>query len=182
MPKFRPLPPIDELRQVFAYRSDGVLLWKRVNCYNIKPGHPAGCLNNRGYFQVYCKGHIFLNHRVIWAILKREDPLDYQIDHINGNKSDNKIKNLRKVTHGQNQRNKPSTKGFHFDAKDKKWGAAIYLNKKKVWLGYFDTQWQAREAYLRAKEKLHGEFMPTEMKHELGQIDGPTSQLDLFDD
>lgn len=182
MPESRPLPPINELRRKLAYRSDGVLIWKRPTAKSVKPGHPAGCLNNMGYFHINFKGHTILNHRVIWAILKREDPLNYQIDHINGNKSDNKIKNLRKVTHGQNMRNKPSAKGFYFVAKEKKWAAAIRVNKKKVSLGRFDTEEQAREAYLRAKEKLHGEFMPSDMKHELAQIDGPTSQLNFFDD
>lgn len=115
-------------------------------------------------------------------MLKGEDPLSYQIDHINENKSDNRIENLRKATHSQNLYNRKSIKGYCFDASKNKWKAYIRANHKRKFIGYFDTKEQAREAYLRAKEKLHGEFMPSDMKHELGQIDGPTSQLNFFDD
>jgi len=115
-------------------------------------------------------------------MLKREDPLSFQIDHINGNSKDNRIQNLRKATNQQNSINRKHVKGFSFVKRSEKWEAAIRFNGRAKFLGYFDTEEQAREAYLRAKEKLHGEFMPTDMKHELGQIDGPTSQLNFFDD
>jgi hypothetical protein len=182
MTKAKPLPPIDELRRRLAYRSDGVLIWKRPNSRRAKAGDKAGCLNGRGYLHLNLDRRFLLCHRVVWAILKREDPLELQIDHINENKQDNKIANLRKVTNRQNKCNQKGAKGYYFHKRHKKWDALINVNGKKKHLGYFDTEQQAREAYLRAKEKLHGEFMPTDMKHELGQIDGPTSQLTIFDD
>jgi len=182
MPKAKPLPPIDQLRKMFAYRSDGVLIWKRGKGRRIKPGCVAGSINRDDYSFVQIRYVNYRTHRVIWAIIKREDPLDYQIDHINGNKLDNRIENLRKATHGQNSCNKKNVKGCSFYKKTNKWVARIMSNNKDYYLGRFDTEEQAREAYLRAKEKLHSEFMPSEMKHELGQIDGSTSQLDLFND
>ena len=182
MAKPRPLPPIDELRRRLAYRSDGVLIWKRPPANHVKPGSKAGSLNSKGYLHLLFNGRLLLCHRVVWAILKREDPLRLQIDHINGNKQDNKIVNLRKATTKQNLCNQKCVKGYYFSKQHKKWRPRITLNGKKKHLGLFDTEEQAREAYLRAKEKLHGEFMPTDMKHELGQIDGPTSQLNIFDD
>ena len=182
MTKHRPLPPIDELRKRLAYRSDGVLIWKRPFGRKVKAGFTAGTINARGYSQIKFYHVLYFSHRMIWAMLKHEDPLDFEIDHINQNTLDNRIENLRKATHGQNNRNKPTTKGYCFSKYHKKWSAEIMANGKKNHLGYFDTKEQAREAYLRAKEKLHGEFMPTDMKHELGQIDGPTSQLNIFND
>jgi len=182
MARFRPLPPIDELRKRLAYRSDGVLIWKRPLSHNIKPGDLAGTINNKGFVHVQFNKFKIVAHRIVWAIIKREDPLELQIDHINENKQDNKIANLRKATKKQNACNQKAVKGYYFSKRQKKWKAAIRLNGKKKHLGYFDTEQQAREAYLRAKEKLHGEFMPPDMKHELGQIDGPTSQLNIFDD
>ena len=179
MTEAKPLPPIDELRKRLAYRSDGVLIWKRP-AKRVKPGRAAGYLH-KGYLRFDFNKHPCLVHRVIWAILKREDPLSFQIDHINGNKTDNRIENLRKATISQNEWNKIS-QGFYFEKRRNKYRSVIRTEHKKHYLGYFDTKEQAREAYLRAKEKLHGEFMPTDMKHELGQIDGPTSQLDLFND
>lgn len=182
MSKSRPLPPIDELRKRLAYRSDGVLIWKRPGAGSVKPGNKAGSLSNNGYLTLRFNRQLFLSHRIVWAILKREDPLDFSLDHINGDTLDNRIKNLRKVTAKQNQWNQKGAKGYCFNKQKKKWQAQITLNGKYKHLGLFGTEQQAREAYLRAKEKLHGDFMPTDMKHELGQIDGPTSQLNIFDD
>jgi len=179
MVKSKPLPPIAELRERLAYRSDGVLIWKRPGACRTKPGTTAGTVR-ASYLSITIKNRIYLNHRIIWAMLKREDPAGYQIDHINENKLDNRIENLRKATQSQNLCNRKAIKGYCFDASKDKWTAQIRLNGKKKFLGSFDTEEQAREAYLRAKEKLHGEFMPTDMKHELGQIDGPTSQINLF--
>jgi hypothetical protein len=182
MAEAQPLPPIDELRRRLAYRSDGVLIWKRPAASRAKPGNKAGNLNSKGYLQLKFNGRSLSCHRIVWAILKREDPQKFPLDHINGDRLDNRIENLRKVTNRQNQWNQKGAKGYCFDKHKKKWKAAIALNGKTKNLGHFDTKQQAREAYLRAKEKLHGEFMPTDMKHELGQIDGPTSQLKIFND
>ena len=183
MPKAKPLPPIPELRRMLAYRSDGVLIWKRVQRHSgRKPGNVAGCINSLGYWRIGISNVNYRAHRIVWAIIKREDPLGLQIDHINGNRLDNRIENLRKATPSQNQRNRKNTKGYNFHKNQKKWNACIQINGRMKHIGCFDTEEQAREAYLRAKEKLHGEFMPADMKHELGQIDGPTSQLNFFDD
>ena len=182
MVKAKPLPPIDELRKKFAYRSDGVLIWKRPEGRKIKSGSVAGWIDRNGYLSIQTRNVAYRAHRVIWAILKREDPLDYQIDHINGNKLDNRVENLRKATQRQNTFNRKNVKGCSFHIRKNKWDARIMIDGKIRNLGSFDTQEQAREAYLRAKEKLHGEFMPFNMKHELGHIDGTTSQFDLFND
>ena len=180
MIKTNPLPPIDQLRRKLAYRSDGVLVWKRPRRKDLV-GCPIGYPRN-GYLVFQLRGKTFKVHRVIWALLKREDPLKFYIDHVNGNKLDNRIENLRKATAGQNQHNRVGAKGYGFNKKRKKFEVRLGLNHKSLFVGFFDTKEQAREAYLRAKEKLHGEFMPSDMKHELGQIDGPTSQLNLFND
>ena len=182
MTKAKPLPPIDELRKRLAYRSDGVLIWKRPFGGSIKAGFAAGYVTNLGYLHVQFNKTKYFAHRIAWAIIKREDPLGLQIDHINGNKLDNRIANLRKASGKQNCCNQKAAKGYYFNKGHKKWKSQIRSNGKVIFLGYFDTEEQAREAYLRAKEKLHGEFMPSDMKHELGQVDGPTSQLDLFND
>jgi hypothetical protein len=159
------------------------LIWKRPSGANkSKAGKPAGSIFRHGYRMVCLRKRFFMAHRVIWAIIKQEDPLETQIDHINGNKLDNRIANLRKATNKQNACNQKAVKGYHFNKRRRKWIAGIGCNYKNITIGYFDTEEQARQAYLRAKEKLHGEFMPTDMKHELGQIDGPTSQLNIFDD
>lgn len=77
------------------------------------------------------------------------------IDHINGNKTDNRIENLRDVTQQQNQHNRTTAKGYSWNKLEKKWKAHIRLNNKGIHLGTFDKEEDAREAYLNAKEIYH---------------------------
>jgi hypothetical protein len=75
-----------------------------------------------------------------------------QIDHINRDKLDNSIENLRVVTHQENQFNR-DFKGYGFYRG--KWRARIGIDGKRISLGYYDTEEEAREAYLEAKKKYH---------------------------
>jgi hypothetical protein len=77
-----------------------------------------------------------------------------QIDHINRICIDNRVENLRIVTNNQNQLNRNS-KGYYFDKRNNKWKSQIGLDGKQFWLGYYDTEQEARQAYLDAKERLH---------------------------
>jgi hypothetical protein len=83
----------------------------------------------------------------------------YMLDHKqneNGiqNKSDNRICNLRIVSNQQNCFNR-NPKGYYFAKHANKWEAQIHLNYKKIYLGLFNTEEEARDAYLQAKEKYH---------------------------
>ena len=78
-----------------------------------------------------------------------------QIDHINGVTHDNRIVNLRNVTPNQNQWNRTRAKGYCFYKNSNKWKAQIQLNNKNTHLGYFNTEQEARNAYLAAKEIYH---------------------------
>lgn len=79
----------------------------------------------------------------------------YSIDHINGNRTDNRIGNLRSVTPQENQWNHTKAKGYYWLEKLKKWVAIITVNYKQVHLGHFKEEDDARQAYLDAKEKYH---------------------------
>ena len=88
-----------------------------------------------------------------------------QVDHINGNKLDNRKENLRLATNQQNQHNvgkrKNNTsgyKGVSWYRKRKKWKAAIKHNKKSIHLGYYDTPEEASRAYDKAAVEFFGEF------------------------
>jgi hypothetical protein len=76
------------------------------------------------------------------------------IDHINRNRADNRIINLREVTNQENCFNQKA-KGYYWSKKHKKWRGQIVLNGKKAHLGLFDTEEEARQAYLQAKEIYH---------------------------
>jgi rRNA processing protein Gar1 len=75
------------------------------------------------------------------------------IDHKDGNKLNNKIDNLREVTRQQNQHNRPTAKGY-IKIKEK-FKSQIKINNKTIYLGMFNTEEEARKAYLEAKQKYH---------------------------
>ena len=78
-----------------------------------------------------------------------------QIDHINGVRHDNKIVNLRNVTSQQNAMNRIKAKGCYWHKNSNKWKSQITINRKIIYLGFFNTEEEARNAYLAAKEKYH---------------------------
>lgn len=86
-------------------------------------------------------------------LTKAEDGL--QIDHIDGNPLDNRRSNLRAVTHQQNHFNRTSARGCYWNKLLKKYQAQITVDGKQIHLGCFDTEQEARAAYLEAKEKYH---------------------------
>jgi len=88
-------------------------------------------------------------HRLI-ALQFIENPDNLPlVDHIDRDKSNNDLDNLRWVTKSQNNRNK-DCKGYHWNKKSKKWRAQYRLNKKAIHIGYYDTEDEARNAYLNA--------------------------------
>ena len=76
------------------------------------------------------------------------------IDHINGNKLDDRISNLRNVTHQHNGFNQ-KCKGYCYNKRTKKYQAYIRLNGKLKYLGLFENEQDAEKAYLNAKDKYH---------------------------
>jgi hypothetical protein len=78
-----------------------------------------------------------------------------QIDHIDRDRTNNKLDNLRLVTYQQNNFNRSKVNGYAWHKQTKKWRARIHLNEKDIHLGLFDTKAEARAAYLAAKEKYH---------------------------
>ena len=78
-----------------------------------------------------------------------------QIDHIDGNKINNHIDNLRIVNHQQNHFNRTTAKGYYFRKAMKKYHAQIKHNNKLIYLGLFNTEEEAHQAYLNAKLIYH---------------------------
>ena len=111
-------------------------------------GYPAVCLLKNG------KQKTFLVHRLLYSAFVGDIPDKMFIDHIDRNKTNNKLDNLRLVTAQQNQFNR-DPRGYSWDKEMKKWRAYIKLNGKTIHLGLFNTELEAKAAYLEAKDKLH---------------------------
>lgn len=155
------LPPQDVLRQMLDYDpATGVLTWKERGpewfsggerpevsrkIWNTKnAGNPAlNTPHGNGYVVGRILGVKYFAHRVAYKMYYEFDPVD--IDHINGNRSDNRIANLRSVTRSENNKNKTISSlntsghvGVSFDKYSGKWRAYIWRGNKKFSLGSYD--------------------------------------------
>ena len=116
-------------------------------------------------------GKVYRAHRLIF--LYHHGYLPGEIDHIDGNKLNNNINNLRESTHQQNHMNRKKTKsingkptssdfkGVYLNKRDKKWAAYIYIDGKKKHLGYHTSEIEAALAYDQAAIERDGEFAKT---------------------
>jgi hypothetical protein len=158
------LPSRDELLRLFSYDlATGDLRW-RVRSGPRAEGQRAGTVNWRGYLVVGIDHIYYYTGRIIWKIMTGNDP-EVWIDHIDGDRTNNKWVNLRLATNGQNLHNsklrsdnKSGVKGVHWDVRHKKWRAIISVNKQHIRLGRFNTINEAEMAILSERAKLHGEF------------------------
>lgn len=125
-------------------------------------GKPAFAHRNGvGYLHGGLLNEKLLAHRAVWCLTTGRWPSE-TIDHINGNRRDNRICNLRDVPHAHNCRNQPLSKvntsgftGVHFDAARNKYAAHITVDGRTLHLGRFDTLADARLARQQANTK-HG--------------------------
>jgi hypothetical protein len=153
---------VDRLNTLF-YEVDGVLFWKEDKRNNPVKDKEAGYLFRDGYKRVKVDGKIYTIHRLIF--FKHYGYFPVEIDHINNNKLDNRITNLREVTRCQNQWNRPvkrnSTTGVkgvypHFRGK---FSAEIRQSGTKHYLGLFNTVEEAAKAVQQKREELHCGFV-----------------------
>lgn len=123
----------------------------------------VGSDHGTGYLQLRVDGVLRKMHRFIWEHANGPIPKGYEVDHINGVRSDNRIVNLRLVTHKQNMENRhrartdniSGEKGVQWKERDGKFQAIIGHQGKKISLGYFLTVDEARIAYVEAAKKFH---------------------------
>lgn len=165
----------DEVSELLRYDAEsGELFWIsdaysgfKKSAIQHKSGDIATCPRKDGRKVVRIKGRLYLAHRVAWILWNKNWP-DEEIDHINGDSSDNRITNLRdcsRVTNQQNIRNayggrdEGAMLGTYLDKRKsltaKRWRSAISINGKQISLGYYHTQKEAYAAYVNAKRVAH---------------------------
>lgn len=152
----------EQLKAVLDYdASTGVFVWKVRPSKAVKAGDVAGCTEKRiGYITIGIAGRIYKSHRLAWLHMYGEWPKGL-IDHINGDKADNRIANLRDVFADGNSQNvrKPNVRnksGFMGVIwYQNKWRASMSVNGKSKWLGDYSTPEEAHQVYLEAKRKYH---------------------------
>ena len=144
-----------DVKELFDY-WDGDLYWKSTGSGRVDISQPAGCVNLMGYRQIQIKGKMYLAHRLVWLYVHGKFP-DEQIDHINGDKLDNRIDNLRDVSPQENNKNQPRRvnntsghTGVFWATHADKWLASIRVDGKLKHLGYFNILEDAVEARLQA--------------------------------
>jgi len=156
----------ERVRKLFSYDSEtGHFYWRaKSNNNGANEGDLAGSLNGNGYRNIGIDGLSYKAHRLAWLLTKGEWPTG-ELDHVDGNRSNNAISNLRIATRSQNNSNArrrynnvSGFKGVSFHKGDKRWRATIYVNKKCRHLGSFLSATEAHAAYCRAARELHGEF------------------------
>ena len=114
-----------------------------------------GYKNGEGYLHIKIDAKQLSIHRVLahaFDILNIRS--EFKIDHIDRNRINNCIENLRPVTNQQNQFN-TNAKGYCWNKLDKKWIASIRIDGTLIYLGRFDKEEEARQAYLDAKQIYH---------------------------
>lgn len=155
----------DYFRESLSYNPDtGSVAWSEKvvrDTGSKRPGGEVGCTTKDGYRQACIKNVSIYLHVVAWYLHHGQWPIGV-VDHINGDRSDNRIGNLRVVSHAENiqnqrqanKRNKLNALGCS-RAENGRFRAVIRFSGKTYSLGTFDTLEEAHGAYVAKKRELH---------------------------
>lgn len=150
------------LHDLYEYK-EGCLYWK-VKRPSIRIGDRAGWLSGSGYRMINVQGKQIPEHRAIFAMHHGYFP--YHVDHIDGNTTNNAIKNLRPATKAQNawncklhSTNKSGVRGVYWNKLRNTWNAAVEVNGKKHHIGVYKELADAKAAIEAAREQFYGEYV-----------------------
>jgi hypothetical protein len=152
----------EKLKKLLRYdASSGVFYWEKTISNRAVAGSVAGYIDGHGYIAIGIGRKLHRAHRLAWLYVFGTFP-KADIDHINKDRKDNRIENLRLATRAQNlqncfkkSNNTSGVTGVSWNKRTQKWEAHITSNYKKVFLGLFDSIEDATNARLSAKKKYH---------------------------
>lgn len=143
-----------------SYNSETGQLYQKKKRPKVQVGSVAGCLTPKGYRYIQLLGRKYPAHHIVWMFETGSFP-NYFIDHIDRNKSNNRFSNLREVTNKQNcenrlaqKNNKTGYKGVSFNSKLKKYVSQIQHNNINIYLGVFDSAYEAHLAYQKKVSEI----------------------------
>jgi hypothetical protein len=177
----KPLPDQETLLKLLRYEPEtGKLYWRERPVSMFRPGNTSSehnckvwnaahagreaypCKNprgSRGYVQANLLGSKYLKHRIIWKMMTGQDPIE--VDHINGDKSDNRWMNLRAVGRRENsknlclhERNNSGCTGVFWNNQFSRWQASISANGRRMHLGLHTSKESAIIARKAAERDL----------------------------
>lgn len=143
----------ERLMELFEYNPETGLFTRLVSTNNrVKAGDVAGSARADGYIKIRVDFDMHYAHRLAWLYMTGAWPTK-KIDHINGDKADNRWSNLRDVSTSTNAQNiTPKDGAFR---KGERWASVITVNRKTIRLGSYRDKWRASAAYLTAKVLCH---------------------------
>lgn len=161
---------VEQVRELFRYDPlTGDLFWRVRPANRMQAGDKAGTLSKAsGYMKIKIKSASHQSHRLIWLFVYGSFP-DFEIDHINGIRDDNRLINLRAVSRSENCRNRgmqsnntSGVMGVSWCKRANQWLARIYVDGANKHLGYFDRLQDAAdarktEAHAQAYHANHGD-------------------------
>lgn len=165
--------PVDQdwlqrLRAALAYNQEtGEFRWKVRRSANAKAGSVAGSTDSSGHRQIKFETKTYLAHRLAWVMTHGRWP-EMEIDHVNRDRTDNRLINLRECSHAENSKNRniyasntSGTTGVHWDRNAKRWIAYIGGGREKRHLGCFSSIEAAAAARSAAEKEVYGDFSPS---------------------
>lgn len=150
--------------ELFEYR-DGKLYWRDDRTNGVKKGNLAGCRSTK-YVQLKLRRKTFYEHQIVF--LMHNGYIPEEVDHIDADRHNNRIENLRAATRLQNSLNMPTradNKSGHKNvcrhAAANKWQVSVKANGKRMNFGLFEDLELAALVASEARDKYHGEFART---------------------
>lgn len=144
--------------------ESGLFLWRTQRNSHSTPGKLAGCRNSLGYWEIGLNGVTRPAHRLAWVLVHGAFP-QCSVDHINGDRCDNRIQNLRladasrqAMNRGTRSDSATGIKGVRWDAKSRRWVARIGWRGERVIIGRYQSEAEAAAAYDAAAAILFGAF------------------------
>lgn len=169
------LPPLELLNSLLKVDHDSPsgLRWRKPQARCLKPGMVAGSQTATGYWRVSITvcgvNKKYFVHRIIYYMQTGEDPVDYQIDHVNDQKDNLNVRKATPLQNKGNTRKIPDCETYQSSSRYKgvtrrkvqggvKWEASLMHNHRYIYIGRFNTEEDAASAYNNAAAKIWGEF------------------------